>query len=80
MKPPQQLVCRLVGSSRKLNLQLRNLSTRNLAGIGSIGACFSDIVPWILTAAVRTCTIGEFLEQELDLGEMLTVLPYSNLV
>ena len=43
-----KLANRLVSSSRELNVQLGNLSTSDLAGVGDICAGLSDNVPQVL--------------------------------
>jgi len=62
-----KLAHRLVGSSREFNVQLSNLSTSDLTGVGDVGADFDDDVPQVLTSTNSKITGGKLVGEELGL-------------
>ena len=63
-----KLANRLASSSGELNVQLGNLSTSDLAGIGDVGAGLRNDVPQVLATTDGKIAGGELVGEELSLG------------
>lgn len=69
-----KLAHRFVSSSREFNVQLSNLSTCDLAGVGDVCAHFCNDVPKVLASTDREITRSELVGKELTFWHDADVL------